>query len=473
MDKITTETLVLGGGPGGYTAAFRAADLGQQVTLVEERDTLGGVCLNVGCIPSKALLHVAQIINESKEGERFGVTFGEPEFDLEKIRAHRSSVVGGLTKGLEQIAKRRKVQVIRGRGSFTGSHTLEVTAAKGDAKDTPESSTEITFKNVIIASGSRVVKLPIFPFDDPRVMDSSDALKLEDIPGSLLIVGGGIIGLEMATVYAALGSKVTVVELTDQLIPPADGDLVKPLDRIYKKRLEKILLSTKVTAAEPLKKGIKVTFEGTNAPEPTIYDKLLVSVGRRPNTDNIGLEKLGLETDKRGFISVNGKRQTALDHVYAIGDITGQPMLAHKAVHEGKVAAEVIGGKPALFDPLCIPSVAYTNPEIAWTGLTEKEAESQGIKYEKAEFPWAASGRSLSLGRNEGRTKVLYDGETKRVLGVGIVGTNGGELIGEAVLAIEMGADLQDLGLMIHAHPTLSETIGLAAERGEGTITDL
>jgi len=464
MSEIKAELLVLGGGPGGYTAAFRAADLGRKVVLVDERAILGGVCLNEGCIPSKAYLHVAQVIHEGTHGSDLGVDFGPPKLDLDKIRAHKNSVVGGLTKGLAQMAQRRGVTVVQGRGTFTGAHTLAVEGAE---------SGSVTFEKAIIASGSRVVRLPLFPFDDPRVMDSTDALELEEVPGKLLIVGGGIIGMEMATVYAALGSEVTVVELTDQIIPPADGDLVKPLVRLYKKRLKDILTATAVTAVEALDEGIRVTFEGKKAPEPQIYDRLLVGVGRRPNTDGIGLENLGLEPGERGFLKVDDRRKTAVDHIYAIGDITGQPMLAHKAVHEGKTAAEALSDMPSAFDPLCIPSVAYTDPEIAWAGLTEKEAARDGIAYESAFFPWAASGRSLSLGRNEGRTKVLYEPETKRVLGVGIVGTNAGELIGEAVLAIEMGADLADLGLIIHAHPTLSETIGLAAEAGEGTITDL
>ncbi len=464
MMKIDTETLVLGGGPGGYTAAFRAADLGQKVVLVDERETLGGVCLNEGCIPSKAYLHVAQVLYEGSRGADLGIDFGPPKIDPDRIRSHKESVVNGLTRGLGQMAERRGVTVVRGRGIFSGPHSLTVTG---------EEEGEIRFEKAIIASGSRVVRLPLFPFDDPRVMDSADALALEDIPGKLLIVGGGIIGMEMATVYSAFGSEVSVVELTDQIIPPADGDLVKPLVRLYKKRLKDILVDTKVTAVESLDEGIRVTFEGKKALPPQVYDKILVGVGRRPNTDNIGLEHLGLEPGERGFLDVDEKRRTKAGHIYAIGDVTGQPMLAHKAVHEGKVAAEAIGGLPAAFDPLCIPSVAYTDPEIAWAGLTEKEAAREGTPYEAAFFPWAASGRSLSLGRNEGRTKVLYDPESKRVLGVGIVGTNAGELIGEAVLAIEMGADLADLGLMIHAHPTLSETIGLAAEAGEGTITDL
>jgi dihydrolipoamide dehydrogenase len=463
---MKTEILVLGGGPGGYTAAFRAADLGQHVTIVDERATLGGVCLNEGCIPSKAYLHVAQVIYEGSHGASLGVEFAPPKLDLDKIRAHKESVVGGLTKGLAQIAKRRGVQVVRGRGFFTGPHSLTVTGVEGNKE-------EITFEKAILASGSRVVRLPLFPFEDERVMDSTDALELSVVPERLLIVGGGIIGMEMATVYSSLGSEVSVVELTDQIIPPADGDLVKPLLRMYKSRLHKIMVSTKVTSVEPQPEGIRVSFEGGKAPEPQVYDSILVGVGRRPNTDNIGLENLGIEPMERGFLSVDEKQRTSLEHIYAIGDITGQPMLAHKAVHEGKVAAEVLSELPAAFDPLAIPSVAYTDPEIAWAGLTEKQAKETGVSYEVASFPWAASGRSLSLGRNEGRTKVLFDGESKRIMGVGIVGTNAGELIAEAVLAIEMGCDLEDLSLTIHAHPTLSETLGLAAEMGEGTITDL
>jgi len=463
-ESITIDTLVLGGGPGGYTAAFRAADLGQSVALVEKRSTLGGVCLNEGCIPSKSLLHLAQIVNEAKEAGKFGISFGEPQLDIDGIRGHKDKVVASLTRGLGMLAKQRKVQVISGTGTFTGPHTLITEGEK---------ETEITFKNAVIASGSRVVQLPAFPFDDPRVMDSADALKLEEIPGSLLIVGGGIIGLEMATVYSAFGSEVTVVELLDQLIPPADADLVKPLERMMKKKVKKIHTAVKVTKVEPQADGLLVSFEGAKAPEPQKFDRILVSVGRRPNTDGIGLDALGITADDRGFLNVNEKRQTALPHIYAIGDITGQPMLAHKAVHEGKVAAEVIAGEPSEFSPACIPSVAYTDPEIAWTGLTEKEAAERGIAYEKGVFPWAASGRSLSNGRNEGTTKVLFDPESKRILGAGITGNNAGELIAEANLAVEMGSDLEDLSLTVHAHPTLAETLALAAEMAEGTITDL
>jgi len=464
MKKIEVDTLVLGGGPGGYTAAFRAADLGQSVALVEKRGILGGVCLNEGCIPSKSYLHLAQIINEAGEADKFGITYGKPQLDLKGIRGHKEKVVASLTKGLSALAKQRKVQVLYGTGTFTSATTLKV-----DGDDPGE----ISFKQAIIATGSRVVQIPIFPFDDPRVMDSTDALELDEIPETLLIVGGGIIGMEMATVYSAFGSKVSVVEMMDQIIPPADEDLVKPLARIYKKKLEAIYTSVKVSKVEAQDKGLMVTFEGEGAPGPTLYDRILVSIGRRPNTDGIGLEALGITPDQRGFITVNEKRQTGLPHIYAIGDITGQPMLAHKAVHEGKVAAEVISGEPSEFSPACIPSVAYTDPEIAWTGLTEKEAAEKGIAYEKGVFPWAASGRSLSNGRNEGTTKVLYDPETKRILGAGMCGNNAGEILAEANLAVEMGADLEDVSLTIHAHPTLSETFALAAEMAEGTITDL
>jgi len=462
--NIQVDTLVLGGGPGGYTAAFRAADLGQSVALVEKRGILGGVCLNEGCIPSKSYLHLAQIINEAGEADKFGISYKKPELDLNGIRGHKEKVVGSLTKGLTAMAKQRKVQVLYGTGTFTSPTTLKVDG---------ESAGEVSFKQAIIATGSRVVQIPIFPFDDPRVMDSADALEMDEIPETLLIVGGGIIGMEMATVYSAFGSRVSVVEMMDQIIPPADGDLVKPLARMYKKKLEAIYTSVKVSKVEAQKKGLLVTFEGTGAPEPTLYDRILVSIGRRPNTDGIGLEALGITPDQKGFIPVNGKRQTGLSHIYAIGDITGQPMLAHKAIHEGKVAAEVISGEPSEFSPACIPSVAYTDPEIAWTGLTEKEASEKGIPYEKGAFPWTASGRSLSNGRNEGTTKVLYDPETKRILGAGICGNNAGELLAEANLAVEMGADLEDVSLTIHAHPTLSETFALAAEMAEGTITDL
>ena len=463
-ETIQVDTLVLGGGPGGYTAAFRAADLGQSVALVDSRDILGGVCLNEGCIPSKALLHLAQIITEAAEADRFGISFPKPELDLDAIRGHKEKVVTTLTRGLAALARQRKVQVFTGEGKFIAPDCLMVSG---------EEEQEIYFSQAIIATGSHAVKLPFLPADDPRIMDAARALELENIPGSLLVIGGGIIGMEMATVYSALGSEVTVVELTDQLIPPADPDLVKPLARMYKKKLKAILTSVSVSSAESKDEGILVSFEGDKAPEPTLYDKVLVSVGRRPNSSDIGLDELGLSADEEGFIPVNEKRQTEMEHIYAIGDVTGQPMLAHKAVHEGKVAAEVIAEKPSEYSPAAIPSVCYTDPEIAWTGLTEKEAAEKGIAYEKGVFPWSASGRSLSNGRNEGCTKIIYDPESKRILGTGICGTNAGELIAEGNLAVEMGADLEDLSLTIHPHPTLSETLALAAEMAEGTITDL
>ena len=463
-ETIQVDTLILGGGPGGYTAAFRAADLGQSVALVDSREILGGVCLNEGCIPSKALLHLAQIISEASEADRFGIKFGAPELNLDAIRDHKEKVVATLTKGLGGLARKRKVQLFTGKGKFTAPDCLLV---KG------EEETEIYFTQAIIATGSHAVKLPFLPADDPRIMDAAEALELKEIPSTLLVIGGGIIGMEMATVYSALGSEVTVVELTDQLIPPADPDLVKPLGRMYKKKLKAVHTSVSVSAAEARDEGILVSFEGEKAPEPTLFDRILVSVGRRPNSKEIGLEELGLSPDKDGFIPVNEKRQTEMPQIYAIGDVTGQPMLAHKAVQEGKVAAEVIAGEPSEFSPAAIPSVCYTDPEIAWTGLTEKEAAEKNIPFEKGVFPWTASGRSLSNGRNEGLTKIIYDPESKRILGAGITGTNAGELIAEGNLAVEMGADLEDLSLTIHPHPTLSETLALAAEMAEGTITDL
>ncbi len=465
-ETIQVDTLVLGGGPGGYTAAFRAADLGQSVALVDSRGILGGVCLNEGCIPSKALLHLAGIIDEAAEAGRFGISFGKPELDLDAIRGHKEKTVSALTRGLGGLARQRKVQLFTGAGRFTAPDCLSV-IKEG------EEEREIYFSRAIIATGSHAVKLPFLPADDPRIMDAARALELEDVPDRLLVIGGGIIGMEMATVYSALGSEVTVVELTDQLIPPADPDLVKPLVRMYKKRLKALYTSVSVSAAEAKEEGILVSFAGEKAPAPTLFDRVLVSVGRRPNSGEIGLEELGLSPDEKGFIPVNEKRQTEMDHIYAIGDVTGQPMLAHKAVHEGKVAAEVIAGKASEFSPSAIPSVCYTDPEIAWTGLTEKEAAEKGIPFEKGVFPWSASGRSLSNGRSEGVTKVLYDPESRSILGVGICGSNAGELIAEGNLAVEMGADLEDLSLTIHPHPTLSETLALAAEMAEGTITDL
>ncbi|MEE8364954.1 MAG: dihydrolipoyl dehydrogenase [Gammaproteobacteria bacterium] len=459
------EVLVLGAGPGGYTAAFRAADLGKKVVLVERYDSLGGVCLNVGCIPSKALLHTAQIINEADHMEANGVKFGKPEIDLKGINGFKNRVVSKLTGGLKQLAKQRKVEVVTGVGEFIDQNNLAV------VKDGKE--TRIEFEHCIIAAGSQAMEIPGFPHDDERLMDSTGALDLTDVPKKLLVVGGGIIGLEMATVYHALGSEITVVEFLDSLIPGCDKDLVRPLNKIISKRYKAIHLKTKVTEIKPQKNGLKVSFEGDKAPEPQVFDKVLVAVGRRPNGLNIGAEKAGVKVDESGFIEVDGQMRTNVVNIFAIGDIVGNPMLAHKATHEGKVAAEVIAGMKSWFEPKAIPSVAYTDPEVAWMGLSETEAKNQGIDYEKGVFPWAASGRALGLGRDEGLTKVLFDKESKRILGAGMVGPNAGELIAEAVLALEMGADAEDIGLTIHAHPTLSETFNFAAEMVEGTITDL
>ncbi len=463
--EIATEVVVLGAGPGGYTAAFRAADLGKQVILIERYPSLGGVCLNVGCIPSKALLHAAQIINEAAEMAHLGVRFGEPDIDLDKLRAGKDKVVQKLTGGLAGLAKARNVRVIQGSGRFEAPNRIAV--------ETREGSVRISFDQAIIAVGSTPVKIPGFPHEDPRVMDSTDALTLPDIPARLLVVGGGIIGLEMATVYQALGSRIDIVELQDQLIPGCDKDLVKPLEKVINKRYERIMLGTKVTAMSATAEGIKVGFEGPDAPAEDVYDRVLVAVGRRPNGKLIGAEAAGVTVDERGFIPVDQHMRTNVPNIFAIGDVVGNPMLAHKATHEAKVAAEVIAGLPALFDPLTIPSVAYTDPEVAWMGLTENEAKAKGIAYEKGAFPWAASGRALGIGRDEGLTKLLFDPTTKRILGAGIVGPNAGELIGETVLALEMGADYEDIGLTIHPHPTLNETIGLAAEVAHGSITDL
>lgn len=462
---IHAEIVVLGAGPGGYTAAFRAADLGKQVVLIEKHANLGGVCLNVGCIPSKALLHVAKVITEAEEVSHHGVTFGKPNIDIDGIRAWKESVIGKSTGGLVALAKQRKVKVVTGKAKFTSPNMLSVETAEGVKT--------ISFDNIIIAAGSSVARIPGFPYDDPRIIDSTGALQLQDVPKRMLIIGGGIIGLEMATVYDALGSKITVVELADGLMPGADRDMVKPLHTRIAKRYEAIYLKTKVTKIEAQKDGLKVTFEGEQAPEPQLYDRVLMAVGRRPNGRDIGAEAAGVSINERGFIPVNQQMRTNVSHIYAIGDIVGDPMLAHKAVHEGKVAAEVIAGHHAAFEPLTIPSVAYTDPEVAWMGLTETQAKAQNIEYEKASFPWAASGRAGSVGRSEGATKILLDPTTRRILGAGIVGVNAGELIAEAILALEMGADMEDIGLTIHPHPTLSETLGFAAEMAEGTITDL
>lgn len=468
---MQTQVVVLGSGPGGYTAAFRAADLGLQVVLIERYSTLGGVCLNVGCIPSKALLHTAKVITEAEETSHHGVSFSAPNIDLEQLRNWKANdVVGKLTGGLAAMAKQRGVTVVNGIGKFTNSNQIAVTAADGKV-------TTIGFENAIIAAGSQATKFPGVA-EDPRIMDSTGALALADIPKRMLVIGGGIIGLEMGTVYDALGAKVTVVEFTDGLIQGCDRDLVRPLQKRMEKRFEAIMLNTKVASMEPKKDGIHVTFEGVNgntdAPKDVqVYDRVLVSIGRRPNGKNIGAENAGVAVDDYGFIKVDKQMRTNVQHIFAIGDIVGQPMLAHKATHEGKVAAEVIAGHKVEFQALVIPSVAYTDPEVAWAGMTETEAKAKGIEIEKASFPWAASGRALSVARTEGTTKLIFDKETHRVIGAGIVGVNAGELLAEAVLAIEMGADAHDLGLTIHAHPTLSETVCFAAEMKEGTITDL
>ncbi len=463
---IHAEVVVLGSGPGGYTAAFRAADLGKSVVLIEKDSNLGGVCLNVGCIPSKALLHAAKVITEAEEMGAHGISFAKPKIDIDALRDWKSSVVNQLTGGLSGLAKGRKVTVVTGFGAFTGPNMIEVDGAEG--KKT------VSFDQCIIAAGSEPVALPFIPHDDPRVIDSTGALELADIPKRLLILGGGIIGLEMACVYDALGSKVTVVEFMDQLMPGADKDIVKPLHKRIEGRYEKILLKTKVTAVEAQKKGLKVTFEDDKGETTSdTFDRVLVSVGRRPNGAKINAAAAGVAVDERGFIAVDSQQRTGVRHIFAIGDVVGQPMLAHKAVHEGKVAAEVCAGHNRHFDARVIPSVAYTDPEVAWVGLTETEAKAKGIKYEKGVFPWAASGRSLSNGRNEGITKLLFDPTDDRVIGASIVGTNAGDLIAEVALAIEMGADAVDLGHTIHPHPTLSETINFAAEMFEGTITDL
>lgn len=462
---IHADVVVLGAGPGGYTAAFRAADLGKKVVLIERHPSLGGVCLNVGCIPSKALLHAAKVITEAEDVEAQGIVFGKPQIDMDKLRTWKESVIGKLTKGLKALAKQRKVEVIHGTGKFAAPHLIQVETAEGQKT--------VSFEHCIIAAGSSVARIPGFPYDDPRLIDSTGALELKDVPKHMLIIGGGIIGLEMATVYSALGSKISVVEWMDQLIPGADPDLVKPLHRRIKKRYEAIYLKTKVTQIETGESGLTVTFEGENAPEPQTYDRILMAVGRRPNGRAIGAEAIGIQVNERGFIPVDQQMRTNLPHIFAIGDIVGEPMLAHKATYEGKLAAEIIAGHKAIFDARTIPSVAYTDPEIAWMGLTEKEAIKQGIDYEKASFPWAASGRAISMAREEGLTQLLLDKNTRRILGAGIVGINAGELIAETVLALEMGADMQDISLTIHPHPTLSETVLFAAEMAEGTITDL
>ena len=469
------DVVVLGAGPGGYTAAFRAADLGLKVLLIERYQDLGGVCLNVGCIPSKALLHTAAIIQETQDMAAHGVTFEKPSIDIDKLRGFKEDVIGKLTGGLAGLAKQRKVTVAHGVASFSSAHTLTIKQGKekDDSEKNNDESREVGFSHAIIAAGSQSIRIPDFPYDDDRLMDSSGALALADIPERLLVIGGGIIGLEMGCVYAGLGSKVTVVELSDGLMPGCDRDLVRPLEKRLKADFENIFTGSKVTGMKAKDKGLEVTFEGGKAPDSDTFDRVLLAVGRSPNGNSIACEEAGVEVDDRGFIHVDSQQRTNVSHIFAIGDIVGQPMLAHKATHEGKVAAEVISGKKSYFDAKTIPSVAYTDPEVAWMGLTETAAKKDGTSFEKGSFPWAASGRSLSMGRNEGLTKVLYDPETKRVLGAGMVGPNAGELIAEAVLALEMGADIEDLALTVHPHPTLSETLNFAAEVAEGTVTDI
>ncbi|MEM7705258.1 MAG: dihydrolipoyl dehydrogenase [Pseudomonadota bacterium] len=462
---IRAQVVVLGSGPGGYTAAFRAADLGLETVLIERYPALGGVCLNVGCIPSKALLHTAAVIDEAAAMAEHGVSFGTPAIDLDKLRQFKDSVVGQLTGGLKGLAKKRKVTVIKGYGRFSSPNTIEVSDG--------EQVTRVGFEKAIIAAGSQAIKLPGMPWDDPRLMDSTDALDLSDIPERMLIIGGGIIGMEMASVYAALGTRVTICELMDQLMPGADLDLVKPFHRFVKGRYENIFLKTRVTTVVAEDAGLKASFEGDQAPAEDTFDRILVAVGRSPNGKNIGAELAGVNISDRGFISVDRQLRTNVPHIFAIGDIVGQPMLAHKATHEGKVAAEVCAGMKSAFEARVIPSVAYTDPEVAWVGLTELEAKEQGIVVEKGVFPWAASGRALGLARSEGMTKLLFDPQTERVVGGGIVGPHAGDLIAEVGLAIEMGCDAADVGLTIHPHPTLSETVAFSAEAFEGTITDL
>ena len=460
----STQLLVLGSGPGGYTAAFRAADLGLQVTLVERWSDLGGVCLNVGCIPSKALLHAAKVIEDAEAMSEHGIAFGAPALDLDRLREWKGSVVKKLTGGLRVLAKQRKVDVVQGTGRFVSPNVIEVMGNSG--------SERIRFDQCIIAVGSEPIRLPGVPAD-PRIMDSTDALTLPEFSGGLLVVGGGIIGLEMACVYDALGSRVSVVELTPQLMPGCDPDLVRPLERRIRGRYEQIMLSTKVTKVEALSEGLRVTFEGEKAPPPTLFERVLVAVGRVPNGKTIAADAAGVNVTERGFIPVDKQMRTNVPHIFAIGDVASMPMLAHKAMHEAKVAAEVAAGERAAFDARAIPSVAYTDPEVAWAGLTETEAKARNIAYKKGSFPWVANGRSLSLARDEGFTKLLFDPDTHRVLGGGVVGTNAGELISEIALAIETGCDAADVGLTVHPHPTLSETVAAAADAFEGTLTDL
>ena len=463
---VSAEVVVLGSGPGGYTAAFRAEDLGKKVILIEKEEVLGGVCLNVGCIPSKALLHVAEVVSEANEFEELGVKFNQPKIDTNKLRAHKDAVIGKLTSGLKAMAKQRKVTTLHGFGKFTSANTIEVEASDGSKKI-------VGFENCIIAAGSTVTKLPFIPWEDERVWDSTDALELHNIPKRLLVVGGGIIGLEMATVYSALGASVTVVELSPGLIPGADRDLIRPFEKILKKRYENIYTSTKVTELTPGKKGIVCKFEGAKAPAEDTFDNVLVAIGRSPNGKLIDAEKAGVIVNDHGFIPVDTQMRTNVNNIFAIGDVVGQPMLAHKATHEAKIAAEVIDGQKRFFDARVIPSVCYTDPEVAWVGQTEEQLKADGVEYEKGAFPWAASGRALSVGATNGVTKVLYDKNTHRMIGAGIFGKNAGELIAEAALAIEMGAEMGDIAMTIHPHPTLSETLNFATEVAEGTCTDI
>lgn len=462
---LHADIVVIGAGPGGYTAAFRAADLGKQVILIERYSTLGGVCLNVGCIPSKALLHAAKVITEAEDAESLGIVFGKPAISLDKLKTWKESVVNKLTKGLTALAKQRNVKVLQGTAKFITPHLMQV--------ETGEHTQTVSFDHCIIAAGSSVARIPGLPYDDPRIIDSTGALKLEKIPKHMLVIGGGIIGLEMATVYSALGSNISIVEFMDQIIPGADEDLVRPLYRRIKNRYAAIYLKTRVTRVEAKKSGLLVSFEGDNAPAPQTYDCILMATGRRPNGFTLGAESIGIQINEKGFIQVDQQLRTNIAHIFAIGDIIGNPMLAHKAAYEGKLAAEIIAGHKAVFDARTIPSVAYTDPEIAWMGMTEREARQKGIEYEKSSFPWAASGRAISMARDEGLTKLIVDKKTRRILGAGIVGVNAGELIAEATLALEMGVDMEDISLTIHPHPTLSETVFFAAEMAEGTITDL
>jgi dihydrolipoamide dehydrogenase len=470
---VECDMLVLGAGPGGYSAAFRAADLGMNVVLVERYATLGGVCLNVGCIPSKALLHVAAVMDEVSHFEALGVSFGKPTVDLAKLRSHKSKVVGKLTGGLAAMAKMRKVTVVRGIGQFLDPNHVQVELTGGDGQQKTGAKQTVRFKQCIIAAGSRAVQLPFMP-KDPRIVDSTGALDLAAVPKRMLILGGGIIGLEMGTVYSTLGARLDVVEMLDGLMPGADRDLVRVWQKMNAPRFDNIMLKTKTVAAEATPQGIRVTFEGEQAPkEPQVYDLVLQAVGRAPNGKLIGADKAGVNVGERGFIPVDAQMRTNVPHIFAIGDIVGQPMLAHKAVHEGHVAAEAAAGEKVAFDARVIPSVAYTDPEIAWVGLTEEQAKEQGVAITKGHFPWSASGRAIANNRDEGFTKLLFDAQTHRIVGGGIVGTHAGDLIGEIALAIEMGADEVDIGKTIHPHPTLGESVGLAAEAAHGSCTDL